>query len=309
MSLVDEASVHQAAKIHPTKGLLDLPNEILADILGYILKAPALMINPGVPQVQYTSFYDYDDPACRGPDDRIDTRVLACCRCLDRIGTLLLYEHSTFFYKMRSFHTSGGARTPPQQWTICKPPRKARHLIMRLEPYDWEFSLAGDSVVAGGANLWLRGFRDMQTLQIDFCFLKEVYESPLKYDFRNEEQRDYFLECDVRKFSEPLADLPGKHPRLRSLVFSGLPCNQMSAMLIKGWARFVIPEGIVGVGCGFDGCNWYAESQDPCISGRPTQRCLKRSSSPNIAYRQKHDLDGWILKDGGYTMQITYRNT
>ncbi|KAI4283054.1 MAG: hypothetical protein L6R38_002451 [Xanthoria sp. 2 TBL-2021] len=267
MSLVDEASVHQAAKMHPNKGLLDLPNEILAEILGYLLKAPALMINPGVPQVQYTSFYDYDDPAC-----------------LNRIGTLLLYEHSTFFYKMRSFHTSGGARTPPQQWTICKPPRKARHLIMRLEPYDWEFSLAGDSAVAGGANLWLRGFRDMQTLQIDFCFLKEVYESPLQYDSRNEEQRSYYLEWAVRKFSEPLADLPGKQPRLQLLVFSGLPCNQMSVMLIKGWARFVIPEGVVGVGCGFDGCN-----------------------CPNIAYRQKRDLDGWILcKDSGYTMQITY---
>ncbi|KAL8852100.1 MAG: hypothetical protein Q9221_003030 [Calogaya cf. arnoldii] len=185
MSFVDSKVNCLAEEAQLNKnGLLDLPNEILAEILGFLLKAPALIVNAGVPQVLVsTLFYDFDDPSFAD----IDTRVLASCRCLNRIGTWMLYEQSTFFYKMRQ--GCGGSATPRP--TICRPPRKARHLVMRLAPADHDSSI---TAITEWANLWLRGFRDMQTLHMHFCFVKDPRFKPLKYDFCNEKQQKRHLE-------------------------------------------------------------------------------------------------------------------
>ncbi|KAL8653000.1 MAG: hypothetical protein Q9226_004026 [Calogaya cf. arnoldii] len=293
MPLIAQASTYQADEVHLiNKRLLDLPNEMLAEILSYVLKAPALIVNAGVPQVLlWTRFYDFDDPSFGD----IDTRVLASCRCLNRIGTLILYEQSTFLYKMRSSYGEGDTPRP----TICRPPMKARHLVMRLKPADYDSSI---TTITDEANLWLRGFRDMQTLHMDFCFVKDPSNMPLKYDFCNEKQQKRHLEQAERLLDEPLVDLPGKLPRLQKLVFSGLPCNPVSVGLINGWARFVIPEGIIGVGFGLEGCKWYTENDGT----RPDRTRLRESSGSNIVYRQKRDLERWILCDyDAYIIQIT----
>lgn len=141
MTLVDAASASQAANLEPR--LLDLPNEVLADILGYVLKAPAFIVSAGVPRTSRMGFFHFDEPPCS--DDQPDTRVLASCKLLNTIGLLPLYEQTT--------------------------------------------------------------------------------------------------------------NAPGKHSRRRQLKFGGLLCDEKSVGLIKTWARFVIPDGIIGDSCGFDGGN------------------------------------------------------
>ncbi|KAL8788328.1 MAG: hypothetical protein Q9213_001725 [Squamulea squamosa] len=263
MSFVEAASTYQATKkllSHlkeaPRKSrLLDLPNEILAEMLSYLLKAPALMVNAGVPEDFSGSFYDSDRPACAMD---VDIRVLASCKFLNRIGYSILYEQSTFIYNMRSDYPWNGARSQPQRPITCKPPTRAQHLVVRLKPYG--HGLTSDQVTIE-ANKWLCHFWSLQTLQMDFCFLETAYQTARTVNFRNEKERSMFLDWTEQRFSEPLTSVSEKRPLLQKLVLTGLPCNEMSIGLIKAWARFVAPEGVIGVGCGFDACNRYIEKK------------------------------------------------
>ncbi|KAL8770193.1 MAG: hypothetical protein Q9209_004035 [Squamulea sp. 1 TL-2023] len=250
MSLVDATSAYEATKklpSHPKEvpresGLLDLPNEILAEILSYLLKAPALMVNAAVPKIFGGSFCDFDHPAgAMG----VDIRVLVSCKFLNHIGNSILYEQSTFIYNMRSDSVWIGARRRPQLPITCKPPTRAQHLIVRLQPNGK--GLTSDQITLE-ANEWLCNFWGLQTLQMDFCFLETAYQSPRKVNFRNEKERRMFLDWTEQRFSESLTSVSEKRPRLQKLVLSGLPCNEMSISLIKAWARFVVPEGLIGVG-------------------------------------------------------------
>ncbi|KAI4229905.1 MAG: hypothetical protein LQ349_006326 [Xanthoria aureola] len=192
----------------------------------------------------------------------------------------------------------------PQQFRACRPPRKAWNLVMQLDP-----STDGlmSNQVTVQASQWLRRFREMRTLQMDFRFPEHRYKTPRKHGFRNEKHRTEFTEWIERPFSESMTNAPGKPPRLQQLNCGGLLCDEISVGLIKTWARFVIPDGIIGVSCGFGGGIGDGKRDD---TGRTVQSYPKTLSSHNMAYRRKYDLDGWIFsEESGYTMQITCSTT
>lgn len=85
------------------------------------------------------------------------------------------------------------------------------------------------------ASQWLRRFREHR------------YKTPRQHGYRNEKHRTEFTESNERRFSESMTNAPGKPPRLQQLNCGGLLCDEISVGLIKTWARFVIPDGIIGV--------------------------------------------------------------
>ncbi|KAL8954110.1 MAG: hypothetical protein Q9222_000089 [Ikaeria aurantiellina] len=171
---------------------------------------------------------------------------------------------------------------------------------MQVEPRGT--SLADDAMILQ-ASLWLRAFPEMRKLQIELCFARNAYRVPKKQNYRDEKQQLDFVKWVEKRCSESMAKVESKPPRLQQLVITGLPYLEMSVGLVKAWARYVVPEGVVGIACGST-CR-----QEECarLGVGLTPRSLKHRLKPNIVYRKQCELDGWILyKNHGFTMQITH---
>ncbi|KAL8788330.1 MAG: hypothetical protein Q9213_001727 [Squamulea squamosa] len=290
----------------------DFPNEVLVLIFTPALSASTPILNAGIFQChQYGIAKDKKGKLSLAAGQReIPFGVLSTCKRFHQIGQPILYQQNTFLYTMAEPHWTFSYNPSPlkqRMWTDY--PVKAQHLTVRTIHHVSHDGHDVNCQKAIEAIHWISRFDHLETLRIDFVHNSNDRRNCRHMDFPCMAAREHYIKKMEEKilFWEPLSRVLEKPTSsLRSLIFTGLPCNEMMIALVKAYSRYVCADGVVGVGCGARGIQFVYQSWSDGEPHHTVVEDLKRWKHVEIEFRRKNELEGWIFfEDGNYKLEIT----
>ncbi|KAL8928130.1 MAG: hypothetical protein Q9172_001040 [Xanthocarpia lactea] len=220
--------------------LTKLPTELQLRVLWHCVVSSLPLLDAGIPRANRISFVDGEVSG----QHRINTGILRTCKAFHHEGTKLLWSSNQFAF------TCDG-RPDKRFWKTFLP---IKRLVLRpICRTDSKFPHRA----AGICLYWLRHFRTLTTLQIDFCGVTQGFQC--EWD----EDQDS-MSLLVESVDHKLVDRMNNHncKGLSELVLTGLPENDLGLFVLRAFSLLVHTGGKVGIGTGPEGKKYLVNSDE-----------------------------------------------
>ncbi|KAL9005273.1 MAG: hypothetical protein Q9188_001942 [Gyalolechia gomerana] len=245
-----EAKLSQINEDSPEKlsafPLTKLPIELQLRVLWHCLVSSLPILNAGIAKDDCSALLDDETRGQR----RINPAIIFTCKAFYHEGIKLLYSNNQFSYTCQKF---------PNRWL-----GGASKYVSRIEKLILRPLCSTDSAFAHKAAVipmyWLRHFKNLKTLRIDFCGTRVGYE-----DVWNEDQDSMSLlvESLDNMIVERMHDDSSTNA-LSELVFTGIPESDIGLFVLKSMSMLLRPGGKIGIGTGYEGRQYVVDLFDYC---------------------------------------------
>ncbi|KAL8705599.1 MAG: hypothetical protein Q9201_001286 [Fulgogasparrea decipioides] len=230
----------------PVFPLTKLPVELQLRVLWHCLVSSLPILNAGIPKDDQIVLVDHEKRGQR----RINPSIIHTCRAYHHEGVKLLYASNHFLYTckrpLEHWHSESG---------INKNVSSIEKLILRpLCRTDSQFPHTAAVI----SMYWLRHFKKLKTLQIDFCGTSLGYQ----YDWQeDEDSMSLLVESVDNLIVERMHDETTSNG-LSKLTLTGLPENDIGLFVLKTMSLLMRKGGQIGIGTGQEGKSYRVDSKD-----------------------------------------------
>ncbi|KAL8725946.1 MAG: hypothetical protein Q9166_007023 [cf. Caloplaca sp. 2 TL-2023] len=233
----DTAEEEQGSARSMTFPLTKLPTELQLRVLWHCVVSSLPILNAGIPKANRITLIVGEVDGQR----RISPAILRTCRAFHHEGTKLLLSNNRFAY------TCIG---PPDIWR-CEGGMGKKFLHIRrlmLRPIcrtDGQFPHRAAVI----SLYWLRQFRYLTTLQIDFCGVTQGFQCEWDEDHDS-------MSLLAESVNNMIVDRMQNHTTskgLFELILTGLPENDLGLFVFGTLSLLVQKGGKIGIGTGQEG--------------------------------------------------------
>ncbi|KAL8932529.1 MAG: hypothetical protein Q9211_006267 [Gyalolechia sp. 1 TL-2023] len=264
--------------------LTKVPTELQLRVLWHCLVSSLPILNAGIAQDDCSALLDDEIRGQR----RINPAIIFTCKAFYHEGIKLLYCNNQFSYTCQKF---------PHRWL-----GGASKYVSRIEKLILRPLCSTDSAFTHKAALipmyWLRHFKNLKTLRIDFCGTRIGYQ-----DVWNEDQDSMSLlvESLDNMIVERKHDGPSTSA-LSELVLTGVPENDIGLFVLKSMSMLLRPGGKIGIGTGREGREYVVDLFDYCADDEQSwiistnDRPRLTRAEPQIHWICREDVDALIKR-------------
>ncbi|KAL8831544.1 MAG: hypothetical protein Q9170_005244 [Blastenia crenularia] len=224
--------------------LTKLPAELQLRVLWHCLVSSLPILNAGIPRDDQTALYNEE---IRG-QLRINPRIIFTCKAYHHEGIKLLYTNNHFSYTCEKL---------PPSW----PTRVGKNLLL-VKRLTIRLLCDTDSIFTHKAAVvpmyWLRSFKQLWTLRIDFC------GTDVGYQYKWDEDHD-----SMSLLLESLNNIVVERRRANSstnilseLLVTGLPESDIGLFVLKSMSMLLRPDGRIGIGTGSGGRSYVVDPEE-----------------------------------------------
>ncbi|KAL8787924.1 MAG: hypothetical protein Q9213_001951 [Squamulea squamosa] len=217
--------------------LTKLPTELQLRVLWHCVVSSLPMLNAGLREADCISHVDGEVSG----QHRISPAILRTCKAFHHEGTKLLLSSNQFAY---------ACNIPPDSWR-CEGGRRKdllqiRRLVLRpLCFMDSQFPYRAACI----SLYWLQNFRNLTTLQIDFCGVSRGF----RYAWDEDNDSMSLLAESVDNMLVDRLHNNNSWKGLSELIVTGLPENDLGLFVLRVFSLLVHTGGEVGIGTGQEG--------------------------------------------------------
>ena len=231
--------------------LTRLPTELQLRVLWHCLVSSLPLLNAGIPEDERIRLVEDEVSG----QHRINLGILRTCKAFHHEGTKLLLSSNHFAYTCNK---------PAGMWRCQRGMKKRCLQIKRLMLRSICYS---DSQFPHRATVvclhWLRHFRNLTTLRMDFCGVTRGYQC--EWDEDNDSM-SLLVESVDNMLVERMNNGSG-YRGLSELILTGLPENDLGLFVLKAMSLLVHKGGKVGIGTGQEGRRYLIGSDQYCMDG------------------------------------------
>ncbi|KAL8848901.1 MAG: hypothetical protein Q9221_006126 [Calogaya cf. arnoldii] len=245
--------------------LTKLPTELQLRVLWHCVVSSLPLLNAGIPKANRISLVDGEISGQR----RINVGILRTCKAFHYEGTKLLLSRNQFAY------TCNG---PPDIWR-CEGGMGTKFLQIKrlvLRPIcrtDSQFSHRAAVLCL----YWLRHFRNLTTLRVDFCGVTRGFQ----YEWDEDNDSMSLLAESVDNMLVDRMNNGAGCKGLSELILTGLPENDLGLFVLRAMALLMHAGGKVGIGTGQEGKRYLINS-DQYYWTDPENLMTLRNDKPRL---------------------------
>ncbi|KAL8939156.1 MAG: hypothetical protein Q9216_003510 [Gyalolechia sp. 2 TL-2023] len=224
--------------------LTKLPIELQLRVLWHCLVSSLPILNAAIAKDDCSALLDDETRGQR----RINPAIIFTCKAFYHEGIKLLYSDNQFSYTCQKVPTCwlGGA---------SKYVSRIERLILRpLCRTDSAFAYKAAAIPM----YWLRHFKNLKTLRIDFCGTRVGYQHVWNED---QDMMALLIESLDNMIVERMHDGCSRNP-LSELIFTGIPESDIGLFVVKSMSMLLRPGGKIGIGTGCEGRQYVVDASD-----------------------------------------------
>ncbi|KAL9603290.1 MAG: hypothetical protein Q9219_001313 [cf. Caloplaca sp. 3 TL-2023] len=277
-----ESKLQQISEEKPdgsfTFPLPKLPAELQLRVLWHCIVSSLPILNAGIPKEDQAALLENETRGQR----RINPAIMFTCKAYYYEGIKLLYANNHFSYTCERL---------PSTW-----PNGAGKGLARIEKLVLRSLCNTDSLFTYKAAIipmyWLRYFRHVKTLRIDFC------GTLLGYRYRWDEDHDS-MSLLVETLDNMIVERMHNHlstKLLSELILTGLPESDIGLFVLKSMSMLVQARGRIGIGTGPEGKSYriaehdYVFDEDPMAMFLRDDRPFMNQVEPCIHWIRVEDV-------------------
>lgn len=280
LSQVDKDSPVESSSFPLTK----LPTELQLRVLWHCLVSSLPILNAGIAKKDCSALVEDETRGQR----RINPAIIFTCKAFYHEGVKLLYNNNQFSFTCQKF---------PNYWLggASKYLSRIQHLILRpLCSTDSAFTHKAAAIPM----YWLRHFKNLKTLRIDFCGTKIGYQDTWNEDH---DSMSLLVESIDNMVVERMHDDSSTNA-LSELVFTGIPESDIGLFVLKSISMLLRPRGKIGIGTGCGGREYVVDPFDYCVDEE--SNCMALSNDrprltkvePQIHFIYREDVAALIQR-------------
>ncbi|KAI4188175.1 MAG: hypothetical protein L6R41_002300 [Letrouitia leprolyta] len=261
-----------------------LPTELQLRVLWHCLVSSLPILNAGIAEKDCSALIEDETRGQR----RITPSIIFTCKAFYHEGVKLLYKNNQFSFTCQKLpdHWLGGA---------SKYLSRIQHMVLRpLCNPDSAFTHKAAAIPM----YWLRHFKNLKTLQIDFCGTKIGYQYAWNED---QDSMSLLVESLDNMVVERMHD-DFSMKALSELIVTGIPESDIGLFVLKSMSMLLRPGGKIGIGTGCEGRKYVVDPFDYYVDEELNYMALSNDRprltkvEPQIHWIQREDVAALIQR-------------
>ncbi len=241
LSEIQEDEGHAESLSFP---LTKLPTELQLRVLWHCVVSSLPLLNAGIPKANPISLVDGEVSG----QHRINVGILRTCKAFHHEGTKLFLSRNQFAYT---------CNISPDIWrsegATGRKFLQIKRLVLRpICRTDSEFPYRAALICL----YWLRHFRNLTTLRIDFCGVTRGFQCEWDEDI---DSMSLLAESVDNMLVDGMNNNTGSKG-LSELILTGLPENDLGLFVLRAMSLLVQAGGQIGIGTGQEGKRYLISS-------------------------------------------------